>query len=146
MIPLLALIVVFLLARFLGVLGVSYLAIWQHCLRIAVAAMFLLTASAHWGRRRPDLVRMVPPIFPKPEPLITLTGIAEITGAVGILWEPTARLASAGLAVLLLVLFPANVYAARHHLMIDGRPVPGLAVRTVLQVVFIAAVVVAGWC
>lgn len=146
MIPLFILLIGFIVARVLGFIGVSYLTVWQHCLRVAVAVMFLLTASAHWGKRRSDLVRMVPPLFSKPELLVTLTGIAEIVGAVGILWPPTSKFAAAGLAVLLLALFPANVYAARHHLTIDGRPVPGLAVRTALQIIFLAAVIAAGWC
>ena len=145
MLPFLVLVVVFLLARLLGLAGVHFLDDWLHCLRIALAAMFLLTASAHWGKRRADIVRMVPPSFPRPELLVTLTGIAEIAGAIGLLLEPTATTASICLAVLLISLFPANVYAARHRLTIDGRPVPGLAVRTGLQIIFLAAVIIAGW-
>jgi uncharacterized membrane protein len=146
MIPLTVLIVVFLCARVLGWVGIAYLSAWQDCLRVAIAAMFLLTASAHWGKRRADLVRMVPPGFSRPELLVTLTGIAEIAGSIGLLWTPTAKGASVGLALLLIAIFPANVYAARHELTIDGRKVPGLAVRTAMQIVFLAAVLVAGWC
>src|ERR1700722_18618542 len=134
MIPFFVLAGVFLICRILGWTGVEFLAAWPHCLRVAVAAMFLLTASAHWGKRRPDLVRMVPPAFPRPEMLVTLTGLAEIAGAIGMLWTPVTKAVSLGLAILLVTLFPANVYAARHQLTIDGRRVPGLFfVRTVLQ-------------
>jgi uncharacterized membrane protein len=70
-------------------------------LRIALAMMFLLTASAHWGRRRADLVRMVPAAFPNPELMVTVTGLAEIAGAVGLLLPGTARWAAVGLAALL---------------------------------------------
>ena len=145
-IPFFVLAGVLLICRILGWAGIEFLAVWQHCLRIAVAAMFLLTASAHWGKRRPDLIRMVPPVFPRPDFLVTFTGIAEIAGAIGMLWAPVTRAASVGLAILLVALFPANVYAARHQLTIDGRKVPGLFVRTVLQIVFLAAVIAAGWC
>ena len=41
-------------------LFVPYFADWHIALRAALGAMFLLTASAHWGERRPDLIRMVP--------------------------------------------------------------------------------------
>jgi uncharacterized membrane protein len=125
---------------------VEFLAAWQNCLRMAIAAMFLLTASAHWGKRRADLIRMVPPAFPRPDLLVTLTGIAELAGAIGMLWVPVTRAASVGLAILLVALFPANVYAARNQLTIDGRKVPGLFLRTVLQIVFLSAVIAAGWC
>jgi uncharacterized membrane protein len=146
MIPFIILFVVFFVCRIAGSAGVGFLSEWQHCLRVALAAMFLLTASAHWGKRRVDLMRMVPPAFPKPEIWVTLTGIAEIAGAVGLLWPPTAKAASIGLTVLLFAMFPANVRAARHQLTIDGRKVPGLAVRTWMQLVFLAAVIAAGWC
>src|SRR5579872_2015130 len=59
MIPLLVLAVAF-AAFWLTGLGVPYFANWPHALRAALGVMFLLTASAHWGRRRPDLMRMVP--------------------------------------------------------------------------------------
>jgi uncharacterized membrane protein len=146
MIPFFVLAGAFIVCRALGWAGVEFFAAWQSCLRVAVAAMFLLTASAHWGKRRGDLVRMVPPAFPRPDLLVTLTGLAEIAGAIGMLWTPVTRAASLGLAILLLAIFPANVYAARHQLTIDGRKVPGLAMRTALQIVFLAAVIAAGWC
>jgi uncharacterized membrane protein len=146
MIPLFALVGVFVVCRILGFAGISFFSEWQHCLRVALAAMFLLTASAHWGKRRIDLLRMVPPALSRPEMWVTLTGIAEITGAIGLLWEPVVKAAAAGLALMLIAMFPANVYAARHRLTIDGRKVPGLAVRTLLQIIFLGAVLAAGWC
>jgi len=51
---------------------------------MGLAGMFFLTASAHWGRRRADLIRMVPKNFPRPDFLVTLTGTCEILGAIGI--------------------------------------------------------------
>jgi uncharacterized membrane protein len=145
MIPFFTLLITTLFFRLLGILGVAYFATWQHALRGGLAIMFLLTASAHWGRLRPDLIRMVPPGFPSPATMVTLTGLAEIVGAVGILWQKTAPWAAAGLILLLLAVFPANVYAARHSLTLGGRPVPTLPVRTLLQIIFLAAIFVAGF-
>ncbi len=51
---------------------------WIGALRWALAAMFLLTASAHFGPQRPDLVNMVPGVLPDPELLVTLTGAARV--------------------------------------------------------------------
>jgi uncharacterized membrane protein len=107
--------------------------------------MFLLTASAHWGSRRPDLVAMVPDALPNPELLVTLSGIAEIAGAIGLLVPRLAPYAGAGLALLLIAVFPANVHAARESLTIGGEPVTPLVPRALLQLVFIAAVLVAGF-
>ena len=145
MAPFIVLVTSFVVLRTLGHLGVRVLASWVTCLRVALALMFLLTASAHWGSRRPDLVRMVPPAFPNPELLVTLTGLAEIAGAVGLLIPRTAPWAAGGLALLLVSVFPANVHAARQALTIGGSPATPLVARTVLQVVFLAAVLAAGF-
>lgn len=143
MAPLIALVASFLLFRALGLMGCSYFDSW-HSLQVGVAIMFLLTASAHWGKRRPDLIRMVPPVFPKPNWIVTITGWLEIAGAIGILIPATSRLASICLAVLLLAIFPANIRAAQEKLTIGGKPTPNLLVRTILQIVFLTAVLLAG--
>jgi len=146
MIPFFILAGVLIVCRILGWAGIEFFAVWQHCLRVAVGAMFLLTASAHWGKRRADLVRIVPPTFPRPDMLVTLTGLAEMAGAIGMLWTPVTKAASVGLSILLVAIFPANVYAARQKLTIEGHEVPRLSVRTALQIFFLAAVIAAGWC
>jgi uncharacterized membrane protein len=144
-IPFFVLMAVFAVCRALGWIGATYFSEWQHCLRFALAAMFLLTSSAHWGAKRADLIRMVPSAFPRPDIWVTLTGIAEIAGAIGLLFPPTFKAASIGLLLLLIAVFPANVHAARQHLSIGGHKVPGIAVRALLHVIFIGAVIAAGW-
>lgn len=114
-------------------------------LRTALALMFLLTASAHWGKRRPDLIRMVPPTFPRPDLLVTITGVLEILGVIGLLWPVTARAACFCLALLLVALFPANIHAAREQLTIAGQRVPSLPVRALMQLVFIGTLIAAMW-
>ncbi len=141
MAPAIVLLVSFAVLRSVGLLGVSALDNWDRPLRGALFAMFLLTASAHWGRGRPDLLRMVPPAFPSPGTIVTITGILEILGAVGLLIPSTARVAAACLALLLVAMFPANVRAARERLTIMGRPVMGTAARGALQVGFVGALV-----
>jgi uncharacterized membrane protein len=141
-IVLILLAVVFWLA---GQAGVRALQDPSFVLRAALGIMFLLTASAHWGKRRPDLIRMVPPAFPRPHLLVTLTGVAEILGAIGLLVPSTARLACICLALLMIALFPANVHAARRDLTIAGQRVPSLPARSAIQLVFIATLMAAAW-
>lgn len=144
MLPFYVLVAAFLLFKGLGLIGLDYFEGWHASLQAAVAVMLLLTASAHWGSRRPDLIRMVPQIFPKPDWIVTATGLLEIAGAACILIPAVSKAASIGLAVLLVAMFPANVRAARGKMTIGGRPVPRLFLRTVLQFVFLAAVLLAG--
>lgn len=112
---------------------------WLTSLRLALAGMFFLTASAHRGKRRRDLIAMVPPAFPRPDLLVSVTGVIEIVGAVGLMLPTAAPYAALGLCFMLLAVFPANVHAARQHLSIAGRPVEALFLRAVLQLVFLAA-------
>ena len=114
---------------------------WWTSLRLALAGMFFLTASAHWGKRRHDLIRMIPPFLPRPELLVTVTGILEILGAIGLMLPRTAPYAALGLSAMLLAVFPANIHAARQKLSIGGRPVQGVRPRTLIQIVFLAATV-----
>jgi uncharacterized membrane protein len=141
MVPFIVLIGLFIL---LGALGRFHVVIpygWWTSLRLALSGMFLLTASAHWGKRRPDLIQMVPPVLPRPDLLVTVTGILEIFGAIGLMIPSVARYAAFGLSLLLIAVFPANVHAARRRLTIAGRPVPDLLARTLLQIVFFVATV-----
>lgn len=141
MAPFILLIGSFLIFRLIGFFGLSFLDGWETPLRFAVALMFLFTAAAHWGKRRPDLIKMVPPALPKPSLIVTATGIFEIAGAIGLLIPITSSFASAGLAFLLIVMFPANIHAARKGITIGGRPCTPLFSRTILQIIFFAAVI-----
>jgi uncharacterized membrane protein len=144
MIPLLVLLISFAVFRLAG-FEVPYFSDWQHALRAALGVMFLLTASAHWGRRRSDLVRMVPRIFGDGGRWVTLTGIAELLIAFGLQIPRAAMSVAAAAAAMLVGLFPANLKAAREGLTIGGRPVPGWKTRLCIQVVFLAALAAAVW-
>jgi len=145
MLPFIVLVSATLLLRGIGAAGVALLTDWTWCLRGGLALMFLFTASAHWGRQRADFIAMVPPAFPRPDLMVSATGVLEILGAVGLLIPAIAPVAAACLAMLLIALFPANVRAARDGLTIGGKPATALPLRTLLQLVFIAAALVAGF-
>jgi uncharacterized membrane protein len=144
MVPLIVLIAAFVIFRLAG-LQIAYFADWQLAMRAALGVMFLLTASAHWGTRRPDLIRMVPSSFGNAGLWVTVTGIAELLIAVGLQVSRVADAVAAVAAAMLICVFPANVKAAREHLTISGRPVPGLGMRLAIQLVFLAAIAAAVW-
>lgn len=145
MIPFIVLVIVTLLLGGIGAAGVALLQNWIWCLRGGLAVMFLFTASAHWGKQRADMIAMVPRAFRRPDLMVSATGVAELLGAVGLLIPAIAPIAAACLAALLIALFPANVRAASERLTIGGRPATALPLRTLLQVVFVSAVLVAGF-
>jgi hypothetical protein len=61
--------------------------------------------------------------------LVTITGLLEIAGAIGLLLPRTAAAAAICLAVFLVALFPANIRAARQRFTIRGRPAMSVARR-----------------
>lgn len=143
MIPLIALMLGTATARLAGFAGIDALDSWQMSVRAGLAGMLLLTGSAHWGRRRAELIAMVPERFPRPALLVSLTGALELAGAAGLMVSLTAPYAAAGLAVLFVAMFPANVSASRRGLTLGGRPVTPLPQRTAFQALFVAAAVAA---
>ncbi len=140
MAPLIVLIVVTLLARLAGQLGVGALRDWAAATRMGLAVMFCFTAAAHFNAMRPDMVRMIPPSVPAPELMVTFTGICEILGAIGLLVPRTRRLAAWALIVYLLAVLPANIHAALTGGTIGGEPVTPLVPRITLQALFIALI------
>jgi uncharacterized membrane protein len=126
-----------LLYRGLGAVGVTALQSWLSCARFALATMFFFTAVAHFASTRKDLVAMVPRSFPRPELLVTFTGVLEFAGAIGLLLLPTRQWAAWGLILLLLAMFPANVSAARRGIQLRGKMATPLWIRTPMQILFI---------
>jgi uncharacterized membrane protein len=144
MAPLLCLIVSFHFFRILG-LEWRYFANWHFALRAALGAMFLLTASAHCGKRRADLIRMVPASLGNSGVWLTLTGIAEVAIAVGLQIGNLVPWVAVIAVVMLCCLFPANIKAAREHLTILRKPVLSVGPRLLIQLVFIAALIASVW-
>lgn len=140
MAPLVILVTATVLARFLGHARVPMLSDWRAATRLGLAVMFAFTGSTHFTEMKHDYAAMVPPPFTGQLWVIYLTGLLEIAGAVGLLMRPTRRLAGICLLLLLLALFPANVYAAMQGVQFRGAPPTDIALRGLIQAVFLFAV------
>jgi uncharacterized membrane protein len=128
----------FLLAR-MGLWSFGWV---QWLLRVAVALPLLVSGLGHFTRT-PLYASIVPPFFPHRTLLVLVSGAMELAGAVGLLLPAFARAASACLVALMIVIFPANVYAANQF--VGGMHMPSVPVRTALQVIYIALLLIAGW-
>ena len=138
MVVLVVLLVSLVLFGGLGALGVGALSTWHEVVAWALATMFLFTASSHFvARTREDLIAMVPGVFPKPALLVSLTGVLEGLGAVGLLIPATRGLAGLCLVLLLVALLPANISAARRGVSMRGRAPTPLLVRIPMQILFV---------
>lgn len=138
MAPVIVLVVVALVARLIGQVGVTPLRDWAAATRVGLAVMLFFTAAAHFNSMRPDMIAMVPPFVPKPELMVTFTGICEILGAVGLLVPRTRRIAAVALIVFLLAVLPANIYAAQAGVLLRGASATPIIPRVAIQLLFIA--------
>ncbi len=80
---------------------------------------------------------VVPPQLPSKRELVYLSGVAEIIGGAGYLYKPTRNLFSWYLVLLLIAVFPANIYMAlepKFHKMVPGGKA-SLMARLPLQIV-----------
>lgn len=91
--------------------------------RLALALFFVLAGIAHFMAPGPYLAIM-PPYIPWPDAMVTLTGMAEILGGLGVLFRSTRRAAGWWLILLLIAIFPANIHATSIGLEFQGYVVP----------------------
>jgi len=82
--------------------------------RLLLAAFFVVAGILHFLFPEPYM-RMVPPLLPWPMAIVWVSGVAEILGGIGLLFSQSRRPAAWGLVLLLIAVFPANIYMAVAH-------------------------------
>jgi uncharacterized membrane protein len=105
---------------------------------IGLVFMFIFTAVGHFVQTEP-MSQMLPPWVPQRVLLVYLTGILEFAIAIGFVAEMLRRLTGWVTAIMLLLFFPANLYAAINQVPIGGHawgPVY-LLIRAPLQLVIL---------
>jgi uncharacterized membrane protein len=86
---------------------------------------------------------IIPPIFPAPLFLAVTTGVFEVAGAIGLFIPRFRRPSALSIAIMMVAVLPANIYAAGRT--IDGLSMPGIAPRTAMQLIYIVLVLLAGY-
>lgn len=105
-------------------------------LKYFLAVFFIVAGSGHFLKTGAYL-KITPPYIPFPLAMVYLSGLAEVALGALILVPKTTRLASWGLVLLLIAVFPANIHMALHPELFPDLPRWGLYARLPLQVVFI---------
>ncbi|SCE31054.1 DoxX family protein [Streptomyces sp. PpalLS-921] len=130
--------------RCLGALGVGRFASWRVSAAHGMAVMLVATAAAHFAPAgngvmpgHADLTAMVPPFVPFPGAVVLLTGVLELLGAAGLVRTATRPAAGLGLAVLFVLLLPANVHAAAEGIPLGEDPAVPLWFRIPEQLLYI---------
>jgi uncharacterized membrane protein len=111
----------------------------------SLSVLLVMTGLAHFIGLREDMIRMVPPVFPRPDLIVTFTGVLELAGAVALVPKRTRNLTGIGLAVLFVAMLPANIYAAQAGLTFGGEPATPLVIRVPEQLIYIALALAPAW-
>jgi uncharacterized membrane protein len=104
--------------------------------------MLLVTAIGHFLYPA-GMALMLPDFIPFKKEVIYLTGIIEVAAAIGLLIPRFQKLTAWLLILFFVMILPANIYAAIHHVNLttatyDGSGLNYLWFRIPLQVLFIA--------
>ena len=100
-------------------------------------ALFVVAGISHF-RRTGVYVRIVPSLLPYPKLIVLVSGAIEIFLGLLLLIPSWTRLAAWGLILLLLAVFPANVFMTMHPERFPRIPIWLLWLRLPLQAALIA--------
>jgi uncharacterized membrane protein len=79
-----------------------------------LAAAFIAVAGVFHFLKPEMYLQIMPPYLPAPQLLVAVSGVAEIAGGIGLLIPSLRRAAGWGLILLLIAVFPANIYMVQH--------------------------------
>ncbi|MES2267262.1 MAG: hypothetical protein V4520_10900 [Bacteroidota bacterium] len=134
----------------LSVFGVSSLATfiaghppdYYFCGRLAMGVMLIFAATAHFKFTN-GMVLMVPGFIPYKKAVVHITGYIEILAAIGMLVKTVRQPVAWFVIVFLILLLPANIYAAQNKVNLEKPDICGAGLnylwfRVPLQIFFIA--------
>jgi len=107
--------------------------------RYIIAGIFLVTGLLHFIKPQ-IFVSIMPDYIPYHLPMVYISGVGELLGAIGIMVPQTQILAAWGLILLLVVVFPANINMAVEAVQKSGYFAwysIGMLLRLPLQLVLI---------
>jgi len=101
-----------------------------------MALLYFLAGINHF--RTPKFyIKIIPPIFPNPKNINKLSGAAEIVLAVLLCIPATSSVAAWGIILLLIAIFPANIYMYANENAALGFPKWARLLRLPLQIVLL---------
>jgi uncharacterized membrane protein len=108
--------------------GVAFVFLW-----------FALGGMAHFVATSTEM-RIVPPWIPWPRAAVLVSGVFELIGAAGLLWQPTRRAAGIGLFLVTLAVTPAHFYMLQRPELFPSIPYWALILRLPIQVALLALI------
>jgi uncharacterized membrane protein len=106
--------------------------------RVAMAAMLIITGTAHFTSA--DLmVEMMPEFLPAKREIVYFTGVCELLAVFGLLWNKTVKLTSVLLVIFFVAILPANIVGSLKQIQLGGMENGAMYLffRIPLQILFI---------
>lgn len=103
-----------------------------------VFVWFLIGGVAHFVFTEIEM-RIVPPYIPWPRAAVLVSGVFELLGACGLLWQRTRRAAGIGLFLLTLAVTPCHVYMLQRPELFEV-PYWALVLRLPVQAALLALI------
>ncbi|WP_373998481.1 DoxX family protein [Bdellovibrio bacteriovorus] len=128
----------------LGAKVFGFLQSWKEVPLWVMIQMFLFAGISHFTPLRHEFAKMIPPAIPWKMFWVYLTGVLEIVGAIDLIDPVTRPYAAWALIVFLILVFPANYYAAKNEIRFRGAKPPSALARGSIQILFIVALYIGG--
>lgn len=112
---------------------------WRRAGLAFVFLWFAIGGMAHFVATDLEM-RIVPPYIPWPRAAVLVSGVFELLGAAGLLWQPTRRAAGIGLFLLTLAVTPAHIYMLQRPDLFASVPYWALVLRLPIQVALLALI------
>lgn len=113
------LILIFALLYVPNVFGFSFLPGAKAKMRVALGASFVIVGVLHFVATD-TFALIVPPFLPYKTEIVLLSGVFEILGGIALLTPRLQRLSAICLILLLIAVFPANIYMAICNVKVGG--------------------------
>ncbi|MDO9183593.1 MAG: hypothetical protein Q7U04_14360 [Bacteriovorax sp.] len=95
----------------------------KYVLKWVMGLIYIVAGINHFIK--PEFYKqLMPSYLPFHYELIALSGGIEILLGIGLLFSKTTSWSAWGIIVLLIAVFPANIYMWTNHIQIDGHPTP----------------------
>jgi len=106
--------------------------------RASLAIMLIFTGIAHFARTE-NMIQMLPEFIPFKMEIVYVTGILEISAAIGLLIQKLSKLTSILLIIFFLAILPANIIGSIKQVSLGGmeKGISYLYFRIPLQMLFI---------
>ena len=101
-----------------------------------MGGFYVFAGTMHFVKPR-MFIKIIPPYFPKPKLLNAIAGMFELVFGLGLLFEPTRSISAIGIILLLLAVFPANIYMYQNDKAALGLPKWARILRLPLQFLLI---------